>query len=110
MSLSMPTTSSPFSEKSDAASDPISPAAPVMMATAISAAEKELRSSRRFEEERLEQRAMTGQPAEDIVENALDAAHRPPSAHRRHRRIVGNVIRNVHMLRVRFAADRGGAA
>src|SRR5204863_4187515 len=107
MSLSIPTTSKPFSEKNAAASEPISPAAPVMTATDMSpAAEKMCRTSgRSAAQQRLDDRTLFNEPAEHVVDDLFDPARRMPSRRRRHSCIVGHVIRDIEGLRVRIAAD-----
>src|SRR5215831_4475824 len=107
MSLSIPTTSKPFSEKNAAASDPISPAAPVMRATDMSAAaEKVCRTSgRRVAQQRFDDETLLDEPVEHVVDDLFDPAHRMPSGCRRHACIVGHVVRDIERLRIGLAAD-----
>src|SRR5215468_10255676 len=90
MSLSMPTTLSPFPAKNRAASAPMRPAEPVITATAIL-----LLALHQYG---LDVSVMLAQPCEDVVEYVWDRELRTPSGGRCHSRVVGHIERDVYWV------------
>src|SRR5690242_3379108 len=97
MSLSMPTMSSPFRAKNRAASAPIRPAEPVIMAIAI-------RRSSSFQY-RLALSAVLAQPSEDVVKYVAHRETWTPPGRCRHGRIVRDVERNVYWVGIWSRGD-----
>src|SRR5262245_34407837 len=104
MSLSMPTTSNPRLAKNNAVSEPISPAAPLTIATDMSG--RRLDQGMRVAENRQKHRPALSQPLEDIVEHLAERMLRRPTRRGRDLAVVADVVR--HVGRVCFHAGLDG--